>query len=223
MSSLELKPVEKNSLFFGKYRYSIKFVLKELGIIRGLQLNKIEKIARERNQWRAHHRGLYSGYRSEITDSDVDHLKTVCRLLKKHEKDIKFVISYDHGYVYTNDLDLVNRIRNLRCVHYIEAQEVVEVCPPGSLALKNPRWTHRTYFRSVSLTEQQKTSLVGYLQSRADLRLSPGLKSWMENDQYWGNYTQNYFFFDHNNNGEVLFLNMVVARITGRTLTIVAK
>lgn len=223
MSSLKITPVEKNSLFFNKYRYSARFVLTELGAIRGLKLNKIDNIVNQRNAWRRQHQGLYSGYRQLITDTNVKDLKTVCRILKKHEKDIKFVISYDHGYVYTNNLALVKELNNIDCIGHFNAQEVVQVCPPGTIALKDPKWTHRTYFRSVSLTDQQKSSLTEYLQSREGLRLSPGLKNWMENNQHWGNYTQNYFFFDHNNNGEVLFLNMVVARITGRTMQIVAK
>lgn len=223
LSKINLHSIEKNSLFFGRYRYSVKFALAELGILRGLRIDKIDQLVRDRNRWRNEHRGLYSGHKDMITDKTVDDLKIVGKLLKPYEENIKFVISYDHGYVYTNDLSLLEKINQLDCVRNVYAQEVVEVCPPGTIALKNPRWSHRTYFRSVNLTDQQKSSLTEYLASRKELRLSPGLKYWMSNNQYWGNFTQNYFFFDHNNNGEVLFLNMVVARITGRTMQIVAK
>jgi hypothetical protein len=223
LPSLKFTPVERNSLFFGQYRYSVRFALTELGVIRGLKLYKIDEIVRNRNEWRAQHQGIYSAYRNLIGPDEIENLKTVCRALKKYETQIKFVISYDHGYVYTNDVKLVQKIQNLDCIKNFQALEAMEVCPPGTLALKNPKWSHRTYFRSVNLTEHQKITLRDYLNNRENIRLSPGLKFWLEHDQYWGNYTQGYFFFDHNNDGETLFINMVVPRITGRTLQIVAK
>ena len=53
--------------------------------------------------------------------------------------------------------------------------------------------------------------------------ISPGLIYWSKHNSSWNKWIQSYYFFDHDNDGEVLFLNMVVPRITGRTLNIVAK
>jgi len=225
LSNLEIHPVEKNSLFFGQYRYSGRFGLSELGVIRGLHYNKIDQIVKERNAWRQEHRGLYSGYRNIITDKEVADLKLICQLLKKYKKQIKFTISFHTGYVYTNNIKVLEKIKELSCIDNLYAQEAMEVCPPGTIALKNPQWSHRTYLRCRSLDETQKKQISNYLASRENIRLSPGLKYWINrnNNQYWYNCTQSYFFFDHNNDGEVLFLNMVVSRITGRTMQIVAK
>lgn len=224
-SSLELRPVEKNSLFFNQYQYSAKFSLNELGVIRGLKLDKIDQIVRERNKWRQDHQSLYSGYRNQITEHEVDNLKEVCGLLKKHEKHVKFSVSYNRGYVYTNDLKIIKKIQNLRCISCFEAQEALVICPAGTLALYNPKWTHRTYLKSRQLTPDQKTMLIDYLKGRENIRLSPALSEWMITDRgnWYSTYTHDYFFFDHNNDGEVLFINMVMSRITGRTLQIVAK
>ena len=225
MSKLNIKAVETNNLFYNQYRYSARFDLNELGVIRGLNIDKIDQIVRDRNQWRSEHRGLYSGYKQLITDRDVADLKVVGSLLKQHEQDIKFTISYHRGYVYTNSLDVVKKIHELDCIKQFHAQEAVEICPPGTIALKNPKWTHRTYFRSCYLDEAQKKQISNYLFSRENIRLSPGLSHWLKQDSghHWQNYTQNYFFIDHNNDGELLFLNMVMSNITKRTLQIVAK
>lgn len=224
-TNLKLRSVDRTSLFHNQYQYSARFRLSELGVIRGLRYRDIDKIVEDRNQWREQNNRLYGLYaRNQIEQDQVDKLKTVCKLLMKHQKEMKFTISYDTGYVYTNDLQLVEKIHSLDCIQHFQAQQVKISGAPGTISLKNPRWSHRTYFRSKMLTEQQRATLVEYLEARENVRLSPGLKMWMGSRHIgWNLWTQDYFFLDHNNDGEVLFLNMVVPRITGRTLVIVAK
>ena len=224
MSNLKSRTVERTSLFHKKYQYSAKFSLNELGVIRGLRYRDINKIVAERNKWREENHRFYGYAGRKIQAYQVEDLKKVCRLLMKHRDEIKFTVSYDTGYVYTNDSKLVKKIQQLECIRNFQAQEVKIVGNPDTIALKDPKWSHRTYFRSKSLSEHQRTTLVEYLSSRENVRLSPGLESWMDRHAAgWNTWTQDYFFFDHNNDGEVLFLNMVVPRITGRTLQIVAK
>lgn len=224
MLSFKIHPVQKNSLFFNNYQYSARFNLNELGVIRGLDLDNIDQIVKERNEWRREHRGIYAGYRQQITAEDVERLKQVGELLKQYKSDIKFTISYHTGYVYTNNIKVITQLNELDFIQHFRVQQAVEICPVGTIALKNPCWTHRTYFRSRQLSDIQRQTLIEYLKSRENIRLGPGLRGWMNNKTlYWNSWTQDYFFFDHNNDGEVLFLNMVHSRITGRTLQIVAK
>lgn len=221
MSDLEIHPVESDRLFYGKFEYSIRFGLSDLGVIRGLDLDIIDEIVKERNQWRQEHRGLYSSYKNIITTDEVEDLKKVCAMLSQHRDSMKFVISYHTGYVYTNDLKLADQLELL--VGHVRVQQAVQTRPSGTIALKNPRWTHRTYFRSITVSESAKDTLVEYLNSRENVRLSPGLTYWTKQTNSWNSWIQSYYFIDHNNDGEVLFLNMVVPRITGRTLQIIAK
>ena len=224
LSSPNIKPVETNQPFYGKYQYSIKFSVPELGVIRGLNYDKIDQIVADRNRWREEHKIIYASYRrQEITPEITQQLKKVCKTLIKHQDRIKFVISYDTGYVYADDINIINEISWLSCISNVSVKQAVLVSPPGTIALKDPKWTHRTYFRSVVVTESSKKMLVEYLHGRENVRLSPGLIYWAKHTNTWNNWTQNYYFIDHNNDGEILFLNMVVPRITGRTLTIVAK
>ena len=161
--------------------------------------------------------------KGEISPETVNKLKAVCKLLTPERNNIKFVISYDTGYVYTNDIALISSIEQLDFIKHFRVQQSKQISPTGTIALKNPTWTHRTYFRSKTLSESQKTQLIGYLESRENVRLSPGLKYWMASTSSWNVWLQGHYFFDHNNDGEILFLNMVAPRITGRTLNIVAK
>lgn len=221
MRKFDILPLESAGLFYNKFEYSIRFGLSELGVIRGLDLDIIDEIVKERNQWRQEHRGLYSGYKNLITTEEVENLKKVCALLAQYRDSMKFVISYHTGYVYTNDLKLAAELELL--VGYVRVQQAVQTRPSGTIALKNPRWTHRTYFRSITVSESAKNTLVEYLNSRENVRLSPGLTYWSKHNNAWNNWIQSYYFIDHNNDGEVLFLNMVVPRITGRTMQIIAK
>jgi hypothetical protein len=226
MSSLSnIHTVGKNSLFFGKYRYSAKFELAELGVIRGLKFDSIDKVVSDRNKWRNDHRQTFRYYSKPITAEEVKDLKTVCKHLAQYKDTIKFTVSYHRGYVYTNNLKIIKQLSLLDCINQnVYIQEAVATSPPGTLALIDPKWSHRTYFRSKNITDQERATLTEYLNSRENVRLSPGLTHWIKHSsRYWANWVQDYFFIDHNNDGEVLFLNMVVPRITGRSLQIVAK
>lgn len=227
MSNLNIKQVETNQPFFGKYRYSVKFSLQDLGVIRGLDPDSIDGIVEDRNRWRQASQHSYASYyRSQIiSDETKQHLKVLCNLLLPHKDHIKFVISYDRGFVYTNDIRLVKTIDELDIVSNKRIQEACQICPTGTIALYDPKWTHRTYFKSRHIDAGQRKTLSDYLVSRENVRLSPGLKSWLKENHslWWSHYTHAHFFLDHNNDGELLFLNMVVPNITGRTLDIVAK
>lgn len=223
LSDLKIHPVETNNLFYGKFNYSVKFHLNEIGVIRGLNFDKIDKIVKDRNRWRSENRNAYSYYKDEITVNDVAKLKKVCQLLSRHRDSIKFVVSYNTGYVYTNDFGLIEELNDSGAASHIRIQQAKQVSPPGTIALKNPTWSHRTYFRCITVSDSAKQTLVEYLRGRENVRLSPGLVYWANHNNYWNNWVQSHYFIDHNNDGEVLFLNMVVPRITGRTLQIVAK
>lgn len=223
LSDLKIHPVETNNLFYGKFNYSVKFFLKEAGVIRGLNVDKIDKIVRDRNRWRSENRNIYRFHNDLITPDDVVILKKVCKLLAQHQDSIKFVVSYHTGYIYTNDLGLIDNLSKLDAVGDLRIQQAKQVSPPGTIALKNPKWSHRTYFRCITVSETAKKTLVEYLEGRENVRLSPGLVYWSKHTNAWNNWVQSHYFIDHNNDGEVLFLNMVVPRITGRTMQIVAK
>ena len=195
----------------------------ELSVIRGLKPDQVADSVHNRNIWRAQNR--YGWRQTEISQELTDRLQKLCYELHKVKDHIKFVISYDTGYVYTNDQQIVQDIAKFKFIRHIESKEIVKVAPTGTVQLKNPKWAYRTYFRSKTLDDKQRTSLVEFLNSRENVRLSPGLVYWVNEGNrphrsYW---LQDYFFIDHNDSGDILFLNMIIPRITNRTLNIVAK
>jgi len=224
---LKIQPVERNTLFYSKYNYSVKFSQQELSAARNLSSQHINKIIAVRRSWT-----LGMPWRRPISQQIVDNLHTTCDVLSKHKANIKFVVSMDTGYVYTNDLQIVQEIKDLcssGVVRGYSAQQVIATVPQGTIALCDPKWKLRTYFRDCAVTDEQKESLRNYLANRENVRLSPGLQQWVTEDRSTRlgykihPYVYGHFFIDHNDSGEVLFLNMVMPRITRRTFQIVAK
>lgn len=217
--------VEKNRLFYDQYHYSAKFDMNEVGVIRGLDFGGIDRVVAYRNSWRAQAGPRHSWAKNMISPDDVDQLKTLCNLLCKFKHQIKFVVSLNRGYVYTNNLDVFKKIQSLNLVHDFSISQVVVTSAADCIALTNPKWAYRTFFRSVTLDEYQRNTLIQYLNSRENIKLGPGLKSWCKQDtnRWWQRLTQNYFFIDHDDSGEIVFLNMVIPRITSKTFRLVAK
>jgi len=219
----KVNTVEKNQLFFNQYHYSIKFYQSEIGSIRGLDPNKLDSVIAWRNAYRSKIKLTNSD--TNIPQETVTRLRLLCDLLHQHQDQLKFIASFNRGYVYTNNTEIFQKIADLGFIDIDGIQQAVITVPADTIALKNPRWAHRTYFRNCTLTSHQRDLLIQYLDSRENIKLSPGLKSWCTEprNRWWDKYTHDYFFVDHNDSGEILFLNMVVPRITRRTFRLVAK
>lgn len=215
--------VEKNQLFYNQYQYSIKFYQTEIGVLRGLDPNKIDNTVAHRNLYRSQIR--FGKRYPEIPLETVNELKLLCDVLHQYQDQLKFVASFNVGYVYTNNTEIFQKILDLGFVSINAIQQAQVSVPADTIFLRNPKWAHRTYFRSRTLTEHQRDLLIQYLDSRKNIKLSPGLKTWCTEptNRWWDKYTHDYFFVDHNDPGEILFLNMVVPRITRRTFRLVAK
>lgn len=218
----DIVTVEKNRLFYSQYCYSGKFYLSELGVIRGLERDKIDAIVSYRNNSR---NSSYGFKVQKITADNVRDLKTLCDTLSQYRDELKFVVSYNRGHVYTNNLEILQKIKDLTFLYGFSIHQVNLISASDCIALTNPRWAYRTYFRSMSLTEHQREVLIQYLGSRQNIKLSRGLQAWCQTpkNRWWDLLSQSYFFIDHDDAGEVMFLNMVAPRITNKTFKLVAK
>ena len=85
----------------------------------------------------------------------------------------------------------------------------------------NPQHQHRTYFRSSTLTPEQKRSLVSFLKANAaEIRLSPELTKWVDTERRtWIRYSH---FIDHDSMSHILMLNLISAKLVRSTIDIIA-
>jgi len=226
LSDIEIFSVETNRLFFDKYQYNARFNLSEITALRGLNIEQLDRTVKQRNLWRQHDlqwHGRTGRIKYEITPVDVERLRTLGNLLTSVKDKIKFVVSYDRGYVYANDIDILKTIQDIDFLDNFQIYRAVVTGPRDTILLKNPRWSQRTYFRSLKLTDLEKKTLIDYLKSRENIRMSPGLIYWILASSHRATWTQRHFFIDHNDDGELLFLNMVRPNISRCTMQIIAK
>lgn len=217
---LKIETVESSQPFYGQYQYSFKFYLYNVNVLRVLDHRAIDERIEYQRSWRS--RSNWS-YFKEITDNDVIQLHSLCDVLTANTGNYKLVVSSNVAYVYSNDLAFVTELNDLSYLSKKKVSQINVTRPSGTIALRDPKWTHRTYFRSRTLDLDKKNQLRNYLLQRENIRISPGLFEWFEYSANWNTWTQSYYFIDHNNDGEILFLNMVSPGITNRTLQIIAK
>lgn len=220
--TFKIKPKFTDRLFYGQYQYCCKFYLNEIGVIRGLKINDIDDTIKRRNEWRR--QGFYQST-NLISQATRDNLIDFCSYLLSQPSKLKLIASYNFGYVYTSDVDIVNDILTKSYVKPYTVTEAVVDRPLNTIRLQDPKWTHRTFFKERNIGAAEQHSLSEFLKSRTNLRVSPGLTNWMSlKDDHWNkSWLMSYYFVDHNNDGELLFLNMVAPGITGKTSQIIAK
>lgn len=215
------RTVNSDRLFYDQYHYCVLFRQTELSAIRGLQTHNIDQVIAMRNRWR----NMSSSSKNVITDDVVQRLHTMCKFLQTKQDRVKIVISMDYGYLYTNDLSIVQEIQNIPWISTYDLKKVAITRARDVVVLQNPQWSQRSYFKSRRIAVDQQQKLKAFLTSRQNIKMGPGLKTWLDkiHTRPWNNYTLDYFFFDHNNDGELFLFQIAFPGLIRKTVPIVAK
>jgi hypothetical protein len=226
----QFSTVRKDRLFYDRFEYCLGFYLDEVSCLRQLDHASIDDVMERRKQWREIARQRWVNGRQkhgiimsrrhhkEITKKTVADLHAVADQLLNTPAEFKLVVSSNQGYVYTNNLSLIDQLSNmpeLTCKSYTQAQITR---PKNTIALKNPQHKFRTYLKLLKLTPQQKDYLMDFLHSQQHIRISPALSVWF--DQPF-NRTQDYFFVDHNSESWLTMLSLVHSGIVRKTMHII--
>ena len=213
----QFKSVDKDRLFYNRFEYVIGFTIDEASCLRDLSHEEIDLTIERRKEWRSiamqrwHKTGSILGRqhilgqrRKDITDDTVNNLHTLAKLLLSTTADYKLVVSANQGHVYTNDLKLIDQLDNL---DYLEKKSYSRADinrPQNTIQLKNPRHQFRSYFKITKITDDQKRTIVNFLDNQREfIRISPALDRWLPLPL---TRTQDYFFIDHN---EMTWLTMM--------------
>lgn len=234
VKTLQFSPVVKDRLFYNRFTYCIGFSLDELSCLKMLDHDYIDSIISRRKEWRAiHHQRLMKigkpsvptmhsilGRRSrEITDETVEHLHNLAEQLLKSKDEYKLVTSVDQGWVYTNSTKLIRRLSDNATLQNKSYTKAVIDRPANTIRLKNIKYTHRSYFKVLKLTAQQKTNLEQFfINQQGHIRPSPALLQWFKGDYHR---TQDYLFVDHNGEGWLVMLALVQSGIIRKTVDII--
>jgi hypothetical protein len=190
-----------------------------------LDAEKIDELLTRREVWRERVRQRWPQNNfvrphPTITDTTRDVLYAFADFLKMSTDPYKMVISVNQCWIYSNSTNLLERIDRLPFVRNTKFTESVIVRPKNTVALKNPRHQHRSYFRTVKLTAQERQQIMTFLQGQHNVRISPALKEWMTTPF---NRTQDYFFVDYDSESWLTMLGLVRPGLIRKTVQIVAK
>jgi hypothetical protein len=223
--------VRKDRLFYDQFEYCIGFHLDEATCLRQLDHESIDFTVARRKQWQeiaqqrwvngSQKHGVFLGrrYRTEITDKTLTDLHTVAEVLLTTSVKYKLVVSVNQGYVYTNDLLLIDQLDVMPELAHKTYTQAWVTRPKNTLQLKNARHEFRTYLKLMKLTTNQKDHLMDFLYNqRNQVRVSPALQRWF--DQPF-NRVQDYFFVDHNTESWLTMLSLVHPGIIRKTMHII--
>jgi len=194
--------------------------LREAGCLRKLDHTSINRTVAVRRSWVERSPDYYSSNRA-ITDEMVQNLHAMCDVLINTQHQHKMIVESDHVRVYANNYQLFNDITQaVPALHYVNYTQAVIDRPRNSIKLKESTYSHRTYFRSARLSDQQKRSISQFLRNQDAIKLSPGLKNWTLYSE-WRSGTESYYFVDHNDTAWMTMLSLIYPGLIKNTIQIV--
>jgi len=224
------KLVVKDRLFYDRFEYCVRFHLDEVNCLRTLDHAYIDTMIERRIAWRSIQQTLtpnrstgavatmLSNRSNKIDKITIEHLHTLADVLLTTPANFKLVVSSFTGYVYANDLTLIDCVSKLPGMTNVEYSRAIVGRPKNTIQLKNPRHQWRSYFKIGKLTTEQKTYLTNFLANQSDIRISPALTQWI-NFKYTR--TQDYFFIDYNEPAWLTMLSLVQPGLIRKTLEII--
>jgi hypothetical protein len=220
-------------LFYDRFQYSVGFRLQEASCLRELDHNYISTTIERRKTWReiAQQRwntinkkggiikGLAGRRYNEITDEIEQNLHDFVDVLFDSGVEFKLVVSTDYGWIYTNDVVLIEQLKQLKMLTSKLYTEAIVDRPKNTIRLKNSKHQLRSYFKTIKMTAQQKINLINFLNNQADtIRVSPALNSWIDGPFHR---TQDYFFVDYDKELWLTMLALVHPGLIRKTQQII--
>jgi len=221
--------VKKDRLFYDRFEYCLGFYLEEASCLRTKDHEQIDSVVKRRQQWleMAQQRWIAGSKVNallrprvrDITEKTITDLHTVADVFLKTSSVYKLVVSMNNGYVYTNDLDLIEQLSVMPELAFKTYTRAQVARAKNTVQLQNPRHEFRSYFRNTKLTHEQKEHLMDFLRGQqGHVRLSPALNRWL--DQPF-NYVQDYFFVDHDSQTWLTMLSLVSPGLIRKTMHII--
>jgi hypothetical protein len=226
-TQIKFTPVIKDRLFYDQYEYCFGFKLTAAHTMRRLSHKSINHALDQRISWQemAHKRWpstLHDAGWNIITDQNREDLHTVCDIILDSGFKFKLAVSTNSGWLYTNDVELIDRLIPLRCLTSMKYTRAVINRPKNTVVLKNSLYTNRSYFFSVKLSVQEKETLKNFfVNQQPHIRISPSFSDWLFESPYLR--VQDYYFMDYTGEQWLTMLSLIRAGLIRKTLSIVTK
>jgi hypothetical protein len=213
----EFKPVLKDRLFHNTWQYSVSFELKEAHCLRSANHQRIDVVL----DWIA---GNISTWRQSRANTITDELRRNLHATKDFFTDLaephKLTVTVHSGTLFVNDTAVIARLAALPGVRITECRQAQINRPTGTILLTNPEHTHRSYFKSIKLTQEKKHQLEQFFLNQVTVRRSPGFVEWFKTPYVR---LQDYYFIDHLGESDLIMLALMAPGLVRKTLQIQAR
>jgi len=224
-SNLKHKIRESNRLFYDQYRYCASGELSYTKLLRGLDRKTLEhRLKTYRSMNKTDFGYFFYSYNQrhrQITDQTESNLYNFLDLIESIDVDHKLVLGWHDFYFYTNDTGSIDQILTADGVYAKPVVETVLTHPLKTIVRKRSEYQYRCYLANAVISESQQNHLVKFFKNHTDnIKLSKTFSEWL-NKEY--KYCRDYFFFDHNDTGLPLLLEMIVPGLVKETLEIITQ
>lgn len=211
-SSQKIRPDSRDRLYYDQYAYCLHVSMQDLCALRQRTHSGIELFCNQVNwardinyggSWRWPVRRI-----RPVTDQSREHCHLALDALDGVTIPYKLIINEDWGYIYTNNLDPFNELIASPGVSVQDVRVAVVDRPRDTLVIKSSVHDERTYFRNQNIEIETKNTVRDFLRDRFEVRLSPGMSSWLFDFPNHRYLCDNYFI-DHNSDGFLTLLGLV--------------
>lgn len=240
--------VNRNSLYFNKYKYCIHISYPYLHAIRYKRHHDIDRFVDFRLMIQEKYEIEASLYRQgmsaaklpvvfrlnelthlvdEISRKDLHDLLDI---IESIDADFRFTISCDEGYIYTNHLTPFDKIFSHTYAEYKGTREVQCDVPDGCIRVRNSTYKYRTYFSEQAMDFSQAEQLCAFLASQDQIRLSPSMQRWVNSKgqynyvSYWKSkmaMLSGSYFVDHDDASFITLMSLISPIKVKKTLQII--
>jgi hypothetical protein len=226
-TTLTFKPVVKDRLFYDRYEYCFGFNLAVATVLRGLKSELIDTRLDQRIEWREMAKKRWKnnvdvmGW-NLINDQVRADLHNVCDAIVDSGVDCKISVSHHVGYLYTNDLSLIDHLRSFKCLSGMKYSRAVINRPKNTVLLKKSLYKYRSYFQYIKLTNQEKENIRNFFDNQQEhIRISPSLYEFLHIKPYQR--MMDYYFIDYNDAQWLTMLALIRPGLIRKTQQIVTK
>jgi hypothetical protein len=221
---LKFESVLKDKLFYGRFEYCVGFNLQEISCLRTMNHESVDSILNFRANNRMKIRLAWAKsidvYPREITAELTKNLHDLLDLILDNNE-CKLVVSYNSGYVYSNNPAFIETVAKLEYLKNKRFTKAVVDRPTNVIRVRNSKHNTRSYFKSIVLTSAEAKSLKSFVKLHSkSVRVGPALGRWVDESH---NRTLDYFFIDYSDPGYLTLITLKFPKLIRKTQAIVSE
>jgi len=210
---------QRSELYYKQYQHCLIWWIPEGNMMRQLTHKSIDTNIFWRNNYLQNWRGSFG--RTTITERDQERLHEVCDMLLAIKNPFKKVVCNNTMWFYTNHPEDFAAVVACPGTKLIEHKQANISLPADCIMLNTPKHKFRTFFRERFLDDAQRELIKKYFNTRAgQFRAGPGFKQLLNGSRQW---IASYYFVDHDDEKDALFINLACPQLVRKTLPIRAR